>query len=98
LCSGVLDTAHHKPECRRSSSHSRNLRRHSRSSPLTASHPSRPLPTPGGTGSSPVAPTIHGKQIQTEGSVGGSGCDLRSQFAFLQRKLVQYSRSICPPL
>ncbi len=39
------------------------------------------------TGSSPVAPTIHFKQIQTEGRVGGSGCDVdcdvKSQFAFL---------------
>src|SRR5690349_16473598 len=39
------------------------------------------------TGSSPVAPTIHFKQIQTEGTGGESccdvDCDVKSQFAFL---------------
>jgi hypothetical protein len=38
-------------------------------------------------GSSPAAPTIHFRKIQTEGRVGGNrcdvDCDVRDQFAFL---------------
>jgi len=41
------------------------LRRHSRSSPLTGSHTTRPIHTQEVTGSSPVAPTIRINNIQT---------------------------------
>jgi hypothetical protein len=71
------------------------LRRHSRSSPLTASQPTRPIHTQEVTGSSPVAPTIHFKQIQTEGRVG---CDVRFQFALLDSGwLAAQGPPIAPP-
>jgi len=58
-----------------------------RTYPMEPREASRGLHTQEVTGSSPVAPTIHFKQIQEEGRVGGSGCDVdcdvRSQFAFL---------------